>query len=296
MSISRRATSSAAACRRSPSASRRRRSSATSRAPRAPGRATWWWCISSGGNDALSTVVPYQDPFYYSRRPTIAVPAGQVLQIGTDSSGKALGLHPRLTGPARDIQRGAAGGHAAHAATRTPAGRTSRGWTSGARRARARPPAKAGWAATSRPLPADPLVGWAATQELPRALSSREVSVPAIPNAATYAFNSPNAGAEALNERAAATRDRVAPARRAPEPGVREHQRAGGVRDAGSRRLGGQLHRHAWPIPTTASRRRCGRWRARSCATSARACSGCRPAASIRTRSRAPAEPAATAT
>ena len=51
-----------------------------------------------GGNDSLNTVVPYQDPFYYSRRPTIAVPAGQVLQIGSDTSGRALGLHPRLTG------------------------------------------------------------------------------------------------------------------------------------------------------------------------------------------------------
>src|SRR5262249_8096310 len=52
----------------------------------------------SGGNDALSMLVPYNDQAYYSRRPTLAVPAGNVLQIGSDSSKVALGLHPRLTG------------------------------------------------------------------------------------------------------------------------------------------------------------------------------------------------------
>src|SRR5262245_60886556 len=52
----------------------------------------------SGGNDALSTLVPYTDPSYFSRRPALAIPAANVLQIGTDSSGRALGLHPRLTG------------------------------------------------------------------------------------------------------------------------------------------------------------------------------------------------------
>jgi len=60
----------------------------------------------SGGNDALSMLVPYNDPFYYSRRPSLAVPAGNVLQVGTDSSGVALGLHPRLTGMKQIFDQG----------------------------------------------------------------------------------------------------------------------------------------------------------------------------------------------
>ena len=52
----------------------------------------------SGGNDSLSTIIPYRDPNYSMRRPTLAVPAGSVLQIGADGSGIELGLHPRLAG------------------------------------------------------------------------------------------------------------------------------------------------------------------------------------------------------
>src|SRR5207237_10250677 len=52
----------------------------------------------SGGNDALSMLVPYKDPFYTSRRPSLAVPAASVLQVGSDRSQVALGLHPRLVG------------------------------------------------------------------------------------------------------------------------------------------------------------------------------------------------------
>ena len=49
--------------------------------------------------------------------------------------------------------------------------------------------------------------GWSATRELPRALvSTGTVSVPTIPDARTYAFNSPNSGTEAGYERDAATR------------------------------------------------------------------------------------------
>jgi len=60
----------------------------------------------SGGNDSLSMLIPYNDAFYHSRRPSLAVPAANVLQIGTDSSRIALGLHPRLTGLKEIFDRG----------------------------------------------------------------------------------------------------------------------------------------------------------------------------------------------
>jgi len=159
----------------------------------------------SGGNDALSTLIPYQDAFYYSRRPSIAVPAGQVLQIGSDRTGRVLGLHPRLGG-LRDIFND---GRLA-IVQRTGYQNSSRSHFQGLDifgTADPGSPSGLGWLGRYlETVPDDALSGWSATRDLPRALVSREVSVPTIPDARSYAFNSPNGAAEAQRERAAATR------------------------------------------------------------------------------------------
>jgi uncharacterized protein (DUF1501 family) len=161
----------------------------------------------SGGNDALNTVVPYTDAFYYSRRPTIAVPAGQVLQIGSDSSGKALGLHPRLAGLREIFNQGRLA-----IVQRTGYENSSRSHFQGTdiwNTADPASPQGLGWLGKyldSLPRPIDALAGWNTVRETPRALIGRTVSVPAIPDPRTYSFASPNVGGEALNERVAATR------------------------------------------------------------------------------------------
>src|SRR5262245_594281 len=159
----------------------------------------------AGGNDSLNTVVSYRDPFYYSRRPTIAVPAAQVLQIGTDTAGNAIGLHPRLTG-LRDIFNQ---GRLA-IIQRSGYANSSRSHFQGADiwgTADPNSPSSMGWLGRYlETLPRDPLAAFTTTRDLPRALMSRQVSVPAIPDARAYSFASPNTGEEAVNERAAATR------------------------------------------------------------------------------------------
>ena len=45
----------------------------------------------SGGNDGLNTVVPYTEQAYYQSRPTLAIPANQVLPLND-----RIGLHPNL--------------------------------------------------------------------------------------------------------------------------------------------------------------------------------------------------------
>ena len=160
----------------------------------------------SGGNDSLSTVIPYRDPFYSSRRPTLAIPAANVLQIGTDSSGIELGLHPRLTGlrtifdagRLAIVQRtGYANQSRSHFTGFDIWGTASTQNTSGT-----------GW--LGRYLDTitnpDPLVAWNTNRETPRPLMANTVGVPAITSPATYSFSSANPGAEAVNERNAQIR------------------------------------------------------------------------------------------
>ena len=161
----------------------------------------------SGGNDALSTVVPYTDPFYYSRRPAIGVPAGQVLQIGSDSAGRALGLHPRLTGLHSIFNEGRLA-----VVQRAGYQNSSRSHFEGTDiwgSANPSSPSSLGWLGRyldTMPSPVDPLIAWNTTRETPRALVASDVGVPAIPDARTYSFSSPNSAAEAARERSAATR------------------------------------------------------------------------------------------
>jgi uncharacterized protein (DUF1501 family) len=147
----------------------------------------------SGGNDALSTLIPYNDPQYQARRPSIFIPAANVLQIGTDKSGVALGLHPRLTGlrtifnagKLAIIQRtGYANSSRSHFegtdiwSTADPGSPTGTGWL--------------GRYLDLLPAPVDPLTAWSSQRETPRSLQARTVGVPSIPSVAGYTFASPN--------------------------------------------------------------------------------------------------------
>ena len=161
----------------------------------------------TGGNDGLSMLVPYTDAAYYSRRPTLAIPAGTVLQIGSDASGKPLGLHPKLTG-LRDIfnqgrlamiQRvGYENSSRSHFSgtdiwsTANPSNASGSGWV--------------GRYLAALPPPLDPLAAWNTTGDTPHALQSSSVAVASIPSVSGYAFSSPNTGNEAVLERSAAVR------------------------------------------------------------------------------------------
>lgn len=174
-----------------------------------------------GGNDSLTMVMPYTDPYYngaQTRRPNIMIPANNALQIGTDTAGRAIGIHPRLNGaPANAgairglhdifnlegnlaiIQRtGYPNQSRSHFlgtdiwSTANPANATGTGWL--------------GRYLDLLPSPVDPLVAWNTQRETPRTLVSRTVGVASITSPAAYLFQSPNSGTEATYAGTAATR------------------------------------------------------------------------------------------
>jgi len=156
----------------------------------------------SGGNDSLSMVVPYNDPFYASRRPTIRLTSAQVLQIGRDSAGNTLGLHPRLAGLKSIFDEGRLA-----LIQRTGYENSSRSHFQGTDIWSTANPSDsqgAGWLGRfldALPAPVDPLTAWNTTGQTPHALQANLVGVPAIPDPRTYSFSSPNFGTEAQNER-----------------------------------------------------------------------------------------------
>jgi uncharacterized protein (DUF1501 family) len=161
----------------------------------------------SGGNDALSTLIPYTDQQYYARRPVLAIPAANVLQIGSDRGGNALGLNPRLPGLKAIFDSGRLA-----IIQRTGYPNSSRShflgtdiWSTGDPGA----PQGTGWLGRyldTLPSPADPLTAWSTVRETPRTLLARTVGVPSIPSVAGYAFASPNSAADAAFARDSALR------------------------------------------------------------------------------------------
>ena len=161
----------------------------------------------SGGNDALSTLIPYTDPQYYARRSTIAIPAANVLQIGRDAAGNALGLHPRLTGLRTIFNAGRLA-----LVQRTGYENSSRSHFEGTdiwSTADPRVPQGNGWLGRyldTLPSPVDPLTAWSTAGTIPRTLFSTRVAVPSIPSVAGYGFQTPNAGSDVQLARDSAQR------------------------------------------------------------------------------------------
>ena len=234
--------SSATASRRSPSASRRRRSSPTSRGRRAA-RArnlvvalSEWRQRRAQHGGAVQRSVLLQPPAEHRRAGRTGA-ADRQRQL----AGKALGLHPRLTGLHDIFNEGRLA-----IVQRTGYTNSSRSHFQGTRHLGHRQHRVAERRRLARPLSRHAAVAARSAGRLEhdardaaRAADASNVGVPAIPDARSYAFSSPNSGAEAATS---GPRDRASPpTSRRSRPHRRSQQhRAGRHSDARPRRHGGR--------------------------------------------------------
>jgi uncharacterized protein (DUF1501 family) len=159
-----------------------------------------------GGIDGLSVLIPYQDSYYYSSRPTLSIPASDVLQIGADSANRSLGFHPQFKGwkslydqgKLAIVQRaGYANSSRSHFtgfdiySTADPNNPVTFGWL--------------GRYLDSLKPPLDPLYAWNATPRTPRMLLAPIYKTPSIPAISQYNYRTVNGGAEGTLEKSTAT-------------------------------------------------------------------------------------------
>jgi uncharacterized protein (DUF1501 family) len=169
-------------------------------------------------------------------------PAGQVLQVGTDAAGRALGLHPRLTA-LRSIFNEGRLALVQRTGTRTPAARTSRRATSGGT-ANPQNSTGSGWLGRyldTLPRPVDALAAWNTTDETPRALKSASPACRRSPTPPPTNFASPNQGVAAQQERNTAEVMAVESGGGASASGAPERRQPRRHRNAGPRGAGAHL-------------------------------------------------------
>ena len=220
-------------------------------------------------------LVPYNDPFYYSRRPTLAVPAGQVLQIGTDSSQRRARPASAAHRPQADLRSGPPRARPAHR-LREPEPLAFHGHR---HLVHGQSEQLAG-ARLGRPLPRLAAVAGRSAGRLEhdarpaaRAAGESRRACRRFRTRRSYAFTSPNTGAEATAERTTAIRITSHVPVDRPELAFVYGSAQAALATLDRVATVAQLRAVARRIRTPASARRCGPWPARWRRASARRCS-----------------------
>ena len=216
---------------------------ATSRSRRARRSRNLVVLYLGGGNDSLSMLVPYRDPFYTAGARRLPCPPARCCRSAATAAGNELGLHPRLTGLKTIFNEGRLA-----LIQRTGYENSSRSHFDGTdiwSTANPRELTGPGWLGRyldTIPSPVDPLDAWNTTREVPHR-AARGWS--ACRRSAIRRLRVPESERRPPRRIRARRGDdgcrRIC--RSSPAPGVRQRERPGGVRDARSRGDGRRLRR-----------------------------------------------------